>query len=461
MQVVCPYCKNISEATKVCSDCHTNIKWVYDIYYKSEVYYTKGYVCTTKGNLTEAKKYLERAVELNKRQIEARNLLGIIEFEYGNVAEALKHWQISALVQGSKNKALEYIQQLRNEPKEFQKYKEANELYNSALKYISQNSEDIAVIALKKATRLNPKFIEARNLLALCFIRQRQYPKAMEQISYVLKVDQYNNKALSYLKIIKLDEMKLDLSKEPSHYVPIRTNCDKPQKVLNRGHLLFTAILYFSIGMVCMLGVQIGLILPNKTAGLESQIYVLEGEKKSLEEDLKVLKQESNDKILALQGAIEKQKKYTDELQRNTNKLRQEQKLATAKEYANAKDWIKAADELYNIALEELEQRSQDEYTALKENIYPKATNELYNKGYSFYRIGNNIEALSMFEKAVLYGRGIGDIATGKSLYYMGEIEEKNDNMSKAKQYYEEVIENYKGHSSYYWAQNRLKNLPE
>ncbi|MGL6173071.1 MAG: hypothetical protein ACRC1P_00470, partial [Cellulosilyticaceae bacterium] len=412
MQIVCPYCKKTSEFAKECSYCHTNIKWVYDIYCKSEVYYTKGYVCTTKGNLSQAKKYLRKAIYLNKYQIEARNLLGVIEFECGNIGEALKQWQISCAIQGDDNKATEYIATLKKNVKEVKKYKEANDLYNSALKYISQNSEDIAVIRLKKAIQLNPNFIEARNLLTLCLIERRHYQKAMEHISYVLKIDQCNSKALSYLKIVKLDEIKRDLSQEQVNYTIANKKYCKPQKVLNRGQFLFTAILYFGIGMVCMLGVQVGLILPNKTAGLESQIYELEGEKKSLEKDLEVLTQETNDQILNLQSTVEKQKKYADELQKNTNKLRQQQKLATAKEYANAREWTRAADELYNIAKEELEQTSQEEYENLKINVYQKATDELYNKGYSFYRVGNNVEALPLFEKSVLYGVGTGSVST-------------------------------------------------
>ena len=48
-------------------------------------------------------------------------------------------------------------------------YKTSVDLYNSALENLRFNSEDIAIIELKKAVALNPEFNEAVMLLGVCF----------------------------------------------------------------------------------------------------------------------------------------------------------------------------------------------------------------------------------------------------------------------------------------------------
>lgn len=463
MQLVCPYCKGVQESTYVCQQCHENIKWVYELYQKSELYYAKGHECANLKDLTKAIKYLSKAVELNKYHIDARNLLGVVQFEVGNTGEAIKCWVLSSAVSKEENRAYDYLEKVQKHPKKLENYKEAINLYNRSLKYLEKDNEDIAVIRLRKAIHLNPRFLEARNLLAACYISQKQYTRAMEQVSYVLQVDRNNLKALKYLKEVKLEE--IDESQEQPIIntkqikQPQQKNQYRPHKAINKGHLLVTAILYFAIGGVCMLGVQMALVMPNKTASLESEIKRLSGNKEQLEKQLEILQTESSERILALEEQSQKQQQHNEELQKTSNKLKQQQKLSVAKKYADNREWDKAAEELYNISVEVLEEEQKIEYNNLKAMVFPKAVDALYNKGYSFYQAGKNIEAKTEFEKAVLYYPE-GE-KSGRALYYMGEIEEKNGNIVKAKQYYESVMSGYQGQKAYYWAENRLKGLAE
>lgn len=463
MQLVCPYCKRVQESTYICEQCRENIKWVYDLSQRSETYYAKGYERASAKDLTEAVKYLSKAIAINKYHIEARNLLGIVQFEVGNIGEAIKCWVLSTALTQEENRAYEYLERLQKQPKILENYKEAINIYNRSIKYLEKGNEDIGVIRLKKAIHLNPHFLEARNLLAACYISQKQYTRAMEQITYVLQVDDNNIKALRYLKEAKLEGC--DLSQEQpiinTKHIrqPLHKNYYKPHKAINKSHLLATAILYFAIGGVCMLGVQVALVMPNKTAALETQIKELHGDKEQLEKQLDVLTTESNETIIALEEQAQKQQQYNEELQKTSNKLKQEQKLILAKKYSDEREWGKAAQELYNISVEDLEEERKVEYNNLKEAVYPKAVSELFNQGYEFYQAGKYIEAKTEFEKVVLYSPE--SERAGRALYYMGEIEEKNSNIAKAIQYYENVLKGYEGQNAYYWAKNRLKDLAE
>lgn len=463
MQLICPYCKSQQEHVATCSQCQQEIGWIVGLYIKSEYYYVKAYECAQKRELSQAIKYLEKVLFFNKDHFQGRNLLGLTYYELGNMGEALKAWQVSQNVQREDNLATIYLTNLKKEKRKYEHYKEANILYNRSLTHLRKNSIDVAMINLKKAVQLNPQFVEARNLLALAYIMSGKYSRAKTQIERILKIDKGNVKALRYLIEIQSKTSGLDHSSEPTSLERKdmvsqgKVAYIQPQKVINRGHILRTAVLYFIIGAACMLGVQVALVMPNQTAAIQVEMDQLEESNQTLQKQLEKVRVESTSQILALEEEISRQKTNNDQLQNKSNKLVQQQKLSKAKEYAGNREWVAAADELYNISVQELEEDQKIEFEQLKETVLPKASDLLYNEGYQFYSKGNYIEAKSVFEKLVLYTPQHRNAA--KALYYMGEIEEKNGNIEKAKQYYESVIQDFKGQSVYNMAQNKLKTL--
>ena len=102
------------------------------------------------------------------------------------------------------------MNRLQKMPKRLEAYKDSLTLYNRALRYLEKKNDDMAVIRLKKAINLNPNFLEARNLLALCYIYQKQEHKALAQLRHVLKKDTTNKKALYYLGKIESDKLLIE-----------------------------------------------------------------------------------------------------------------------------------------------------------------------------------------------------------------------------------------------------------
>ncbi len=76
--------------------------------------------------------------------------------------------------------------------------KESMLLYNKALKNLKGNGEDIAVIQLRKAVSLDPGFLEAVNLLGLCYLEAKDYGKAVEIFEAAEKIDETNTEATVY-----------------------------------------------------------------------------------------------------------------------------------------------------------------------------------------------------------------------------------------------------------------------
>ena len=71
--------------------------------------------------------------------------------------------------------------------------------YNSALSAARSGNEDLAVIQLKKVVSLNPKFVRAYQLLALLYIKSRDFPKAYKYLKRARKIDYNNTMTLRYM----------------------------------------------------------------------------------------------------------------------------------------------------------------------------------------------------------------------------------------------------------------------
>lgn len=452
----CPYCGSLNENVEMCKVCNKNIKWLDSLNHKSEVYYTKAYYYAKQRELTKAVPLLKKAIALNAYHIEAKNLLGLIYFEMGSVGEALKLWILSQSLKKEGNEAQRYIEMIQKDLKKFERYKEAAELYNKSLTYLKQKNEDMAVIRLKKAVKLNENFIEAKNLLALAYIYQKQFYKAMEQLNDTLKIDKVNTKALYYLNLIHREETVIETPLLNNPNEPLISY--RPQKVINRGHILKSAVIYFVFGALCMLAVQVTIIVPSKTESLEKQIYDLSSIKAESEKQFEMTRKETDAKILVLEEEIKVLKVQNEDLQKNNNKINQQNRLAQARSLASEQEWVQAAEQLYNISTAEFSAEDLKTYESLKPQVLEKAAQRLYDTGYSFYRQEKVIEATADFEKVVLYSPNTW--VAGEALYYMAEMQEKT-NVQKAKQHYTTLVNDYSGTKTSYKAQERLKKLGE
>lgn len=456
----CPCCGSQLIENNTCMTCNRNLKWLRDIAKKSEKAYTLGYQYAKTRNLSMSKAMLLRAVAFNKHNIQARNLLGLVLFELGDIGEALKHWIVSQSIKKEDNLAVTYIKKVQNEPEKLENYKEALVLYNKSLRYLAQDNGDIAVIGLKKAANLLPNFVEAKNLLAACYIHQNQLEKALEQVKQVLQIDIENTRALTYLK--EISSIEISETKPSNQRLHIKASSlseknNKPQKIINRGHMLRNAVAYFVVGAVCMFAVQVGLILPTKTQTLEADRNTILQAKQDLETKIKNMSEENNNKLLALEEENKKLKNENNQMQASQNKILQKERIQTALQLQSERKWIECAEIIYNISATDLDEENKNLYESMKEEVFRRAADTLYQQGYSAYQNNNTQEAKAAFEKVLLYGPGLR--SAGDAMYYMGQMEEQSGNKEKAKQYYSTVLKDYEGSNSAYRAKRAIEQL--
>lgn len=159
-------------------------------------------------DLSGAADLLRRSVRIDKNNINARNLLGLVYFEMGECVEALSEWVISKNLKPEKNIADEYIRDVQSNQNRLSTMNQTIKKFNKALGYAWEGNDDLAIIQLKKVLSLNPNLIKGHLLLALLHMKKEEYSKARKSLNKVIKIDVNNTLAIKYQK--EIDALLVD-----------------------------------------------------------------------------------------------------------------------------------------------------------------------------------------------------------------------------------------------------------
>ena len=140
-------------------------------------------------DLTGACELLRRSVRFDKRNTNARNLLGLVYYEMGETVQAMSEWVISKNLQPEKNLADDYIRRLQSNPVRLDTINQTIKKYNLALGYAKQGNDDVAVIQLKKVLNSAPNMVKGHLLLALLYMKKGEFEKARKSLVKALKID--------------------------------------------------------------------------------------------------------------------------------------------------------------------------------------------------------------------------------------------------------------------------------
>ena len=198
-----------------CTACGADVSLYKKIIHASNMYYNEGLEKAGVRDLTGAVNSLRQSLKLNKNNIKARNLLGLVYFEMGEVVTALREWVISKNLRPDKNIADNYIEKLQANSARLDSINQTIKKYNQALVYCNQGSTDLAVIQLKKVLSLNPRFIRAHQLLALLYMDNEQWEYAERELHKCMDIDRNNTQTLRYLREVELMLMPDESVKQP------------------------------------------------------------------------------------------------------------------------------------------------------------------------------------------------------------------------------------------------------
>lgn len=424
--------------SEYCSQCGADVKLYSRMLKLSNAYYNEGLEKAKVRDLSGAVLALRESLKINKKNTNARNLLGLVYYEMGMAVEALTQWIISRSFQSSKNIADEYIESIQNNPARLDTVNTSLRKYNQALVYCQQGSYDLAIIQLKKVLSVNGKLLDAHLLLALLYMKVENYARARNEIKKVLAVDCNNTQALRYLKELNQETDKdqpKEEEKNKDYIAYTRDNETIIQPVGVKDNSGFHAILNVVIGLVIGVAVMGLLIMPalqskksgelNKAvAQYSDQVDAKSATLDSLKQENESLKQQAEEATKAASDAADKVSSYEELL----------------KAYASysAGDSAAALQELEAINQDTLSDDAKTLYSSVFSEVGVTAVNDLYKTGYAAYEKGDYETAIADLGKCYEL-----DNTQGDALYFLARSYHKSGDTENAKIYYQKVIEEF------------------
>ena len=283
----CPNCQRNYSSGNKCPHCNVDIVLYMGITRMSNKLFNKGLERLKAADFYHGIDLLSKSVAINKNNVPARNLLGLALFEAGHVGDALKHWVISTSLLKDENPASRYIDKAHKNARALERLSDAVEMYNQALGHIKQKSDDLAIIQLKKAVETNPRFIDAHNLLTLCYLIQNDKDKASATAERVLALDALNPIALNYYNILHPGKGRTRKPPQPSvqgkplsESGPYKTISLEEKKQKN---FHIAEILFFIIGAACAAALLYFLFIPAIEREHDTQLQTARNELQAAE----------------------------------------------------------------------------------------------------------------------------------------------------------------------------------
>ena len=375
----------------------------------SDQYYNIALEKAQVRDLTGAVMYLERSLEFNKYNSNARNLLGLVYLEMGEVVDALAEWVIGKNLDPQNALADEYLRKVQSHQLKLGRLDQAIKRYDQALYYVRHDNADLAMLQLKKVTDSSPKLLRAHQLLALLYIKEEDYDNARYETEQVLSIDAGNTVALRYME--ELDRIQQVTDRRAANEASRKKVQAKKRSSQNNESIVPTykegngtlkALGYIGAGALIGLLFAVFLILPTRVRSVNSQINstsasyeeklaAKELEIGALETDITELEAE----IASLEADIES---YTGEagIIEEYNNLLNVLYLMASGDYLGA---LEAFDGVNSDIVSN--ETFQTIYTNMSTEFSENAVPTLYTAGLELYTAGSWESALTYFTKVL------------------------------------------------------------
>lgn len=464
----CPKCGfEMGRNRRYCEQCGADMAVAMRLNRLSNRYYNEGLARAKVRDLSGAVLMLKKSLENNKRNIEARNLLGLVYYEMGEPVVALSEWIISKHFQPEENRADYFIEKVQSNPAKLDAVNQTVKKYNQALAYAKQGSDDLAMLQLRKAISINPGYIRALQLLALLYMKNEEYEKAKRCLIRAQKTDVANITTLSYLAEIEAhlnpdgQSVRQEKKVEGMSYQPMSTGVtyreDKPNYIafitFFAGIIIGIAVLYWLIVPTVRSDIKSKYMAQERDYGAESaaytaQISVLENEKTDLEDKLKLAENkitELENEVVAATDAEFDVTSYEqavfvlmeyDKLEEKVKEAEEEDEPLTVLD-----DLISYGEKL--LACENgamLRQKTEELYKQVYAEVSARVRDYGYEYGHDLYYDKKYGEAVPYLLAAYRMGGNDAD-----TLYFLGRSYQRDGDEDNARVYFQMLVDKYPG----------------
>lgn len=490
----CMKCNSTLTEKGYCNHCGFNITHLIKSKNTAGWYYNRGLEKAKNRQLSEAIALLEIALSFDKENIDARNLLGLVYQEMGQIAKAIHQWVISINIDMEDNIAIGYLQEYQEDEKAMQKVDRGVNLYNQTLYSARLGKEGMALLKIEECCFVAPNFVDAHLLRALLYINKKDWEQAKKAIKDVLKIDRHNAMALYYLNEIssydeigeykdiwdvilpsqkkipkdtkqeKIEDSKIaestkkikeikEIKKEPSKKEVAKGENQEKQAKGAGGYLKLVAGLAVGIAMGVI--VMWAMLVPMDQSFGEQIKYVKnqisqDAAKTSTKND-KTTKDSTSDSTEESEVSTAKVSDYTG----NGKKKGIMDYMVIAMGYYKDGNAVKAAKALLKVDENMLvSDSSKDKYDEIKKSTFGEASTQLYKSGMKSYENRDYNDAADDFELAYEI-----DSSNVEAYYFLGLCYQNTDQIEKAKKVYEEINNKFKGSDREHDAKDRLTEM--
>ncbi len=430
--------------------------------YQSNQWYNDGLKKAKIRDLSGATASLRKSLQYNQSNIAARNLLGLVYYGKGEVAEALVEWIISNNMQSRGNIAKYYIKKLQENEDELEAINQTIKKYNQALVYARQGGEDLAIIQLKKVIIAHPTFLKAYQLLALLYLYTEQYAKARQMLRKAHKLDTTNDITLTYMHELT------NLRKQGE--IPGRPEKDQSVSYKLGNETIIqpmSSTLKENASMITILNIVLGILMG---AAMVWFLVVPTIKHKQAAKTNKQIIQYS-DQIAAKQNEIDILQKEVEEYSTQSEETAAEKKKAknTKKNYENLVTAILhyydadysldlLEEELLKVDASALGAKGKKQYEQISSDVFAKQCEKLYHSAQKRYEVANFNWAAEELERVVAMQETYAD---GEALLLLGDAYKAGGNEEKAKASYQRVIKLFKDKPIAKRAEEAMNPKPE
>lgn len=466
--MTCPNCGTPFDYGVTCPSCNVDIILFTGTIKMSDALYNRGLAKIKVADLSGAIEALSKSIAINKNNTQARNLLGLVQYEIGYLGEALKNWVISCGLQKEGNPATKYIEAIQKNARALERLNDAIRIYNQALSDILQKSDDMAVIKLKQAIDINPNFVDALNLLTFCYLIQKDKTRAGATAERVLAIDANNIIALSYYDEINRGRTTLSKgARKRNAATPAAPATNGPpigpyKKVTlhERRNVNFhiEGILCFVLGVVCALGVMFVLVNPTIARGQAGQVDDMQSRLNQAERAYSALLEEKEEEIAAMQEMILQYSGSADYWATQYDNLDRSVSVLSAFELLREDRLREAVDAIAGVTTDGLRPDIAERFYEVVSVAYPQLARQYYTEGVQAYNASDFEKARVDFERAYRYVSQIEDTTTLYSdiIYYLAWTFSQDIDIDLAIHYFERLFEEFPGHRYTNAARNRF-----
>ena len=434
------------------------VEYAKKLVYLSNQWYNDGLKKANIRDLSGAVISLKKSLQYNRDNIASRNLLGLVYYGRGEVAEALVEWIISKNIKSHGNIANYYIKKVQESPSELEVIDQSVKKYNQCLVYCQQGGEDLAAIQLRKVISAHPTFLKAYQLLALLYLQTEQYAKARQMIRKAHRLDSTNEVTLRYMHELtqlhkdKAAQLKMEKAQTVSYNLGNETIIQPVSATLKDNASMLT-ILNIVIGLVVGATVVWFLAVPtmkrNMNARTNKEVIAYSEQIAALETEVELLKKEVEGyKATSAQTEAEKQVAQGTQASYEV--------LVNIIEHYHDANYKRSTlvDELLTVTMDSLGESGKAIYDKIAKEVFVAECAELYPIAVRSYEAVNYKRAIECLERIVLMDEKYNN---GEALYMMVDIYQKQKETDKANAKYNRILELFPDSE----VANRAKTLME